>query len=116
MTDKEERELRIKKKIKLFSRFLKELGLYTRWIEERKKAVGYDKEYIFHVLFNYETLSEIIDLSFTWDDTKNPAIWEQLCCAGERAWETIKDETLESCASDEGIEYFKKHLKKKRLI
>ena len=112
---KKKRELCIKKKIKLFSRFLKELGLYTRWIEERKKVVRH-KEEIFNVLFSYDTLSDVIDYSFVWRYTNNPSIWEELCAAGERAWETIKDETIESCVSDKGIEYFKKHLKEKGLI
>ena len=72
------------KNIKRFKRILKELGIYTAYIRERKKYAPDGG--VFSVAGRYSSLSSIIDYSFTWADTKNPELWPELTYAIEREY------------------------------
>ena len=68
--------------IKRFKRILKELGIYTLYIRERRKQ--YPGIEVFSVAGRYSSLSSIIDYSLTWANTKNPDLWPELTYAIER--------------------------------
>lgn len=63
---------------KRFIRFLKEMGIYYLWLKERQKYVKRcGTQTIFSLNFS-TTLYKIIDNSFTWSDTRNPVLWNNL--------------------------------------
>lgn len=71
--------------LKQTKRLLKELGIYSEFIRERRKyllyyknVTGYDNP-TFNVIFlTVSTLNNLLFSSFTWNDTENPLLWQTL--------------------------------------
>ncbi len=67
-----------KEKIKLFKRFLKELGIYDAWMRNRKNHCKiFNCTKIFAPLKNNE-IPEVINSSFAWVDTDCSYLWALL--------------------------------------
>ena len=67
--------------VQKFKRFLKELGIYSVWLKERKKFIKKHRpgEEIFRYAIAYGyNVGEIINLSFWWDETSNENLWCKL--------------------------------------
>ncbi len=78
-----------KKRIKGFTRFLKELGIYREWLRARVswlKRYGYyenkgfnnNKELVFRCAYQYSDISSAITESFTWSETCFEQMWSEL--------------------------------------
>ena len=78
-----------KKRIKGFTRFLKELGIYKEWLRARVawlKRYGYyenenfnsNKELVFSCAYEYSDLSSAITESFTWSESGFEQMWSEL--------------------------------------
>jgi hypothetical protein len=78
-----------KKRIKGFTRFLKELGIYKEWLRARVawlKRYGYyededfssNKELVFRCAYLYPDLSSVITESFTWSESGFEQMWSEL--------------------------------------
>ena len=97
-----------KERIKLFKRFMKEIGLYNSWVENRVKGNIYtEKTYgikrsVWDVLNHYHNLSAIIFFSFTWARTDNTVLWQTIHYRGKNI--DIDNYTAED------IEYIKKEI------
>ena len=95
-------------RIKLFKRFMKEIGLYNSWVRNRIKGnIHIEKTYrikrsVWDVLNHYHNLSAIIFFSFTWCLTDKPVLWEIIHCRGKNI--DIDNYTAED------IEYIKKEI------
>ena len=97
----------IKKRVKCFKRILKELGLYSVYIRERRKLRPTNN--VFSVVERHKSLSIIIDYSFTWNDTDNSEIWSELChISGYNPFHT---EEVTFFATKEGLDYLKRKMK-----
>ena len=96
-----------KKRIRCFKRILKELGLYSAYIRERRKLRPADN--VFSTVERYKSLSAIIDYSFTWADTNNEEIWSELCNVS--AWNPYNTEEVTFYATKTGIDYLKSEMK-----
>lgn len=102
-----------KERIKLFKRFMKEIGLYNSWVAARARVNGViqTEERLtikmggkWDIVNRYSNLSSIIFYSFTWRDTGNPALWEIIHhCA-------CKEEIDIDNYTAEDIEYIKKEI------
>ena len=81
---------KIPTKVKPFFRILKELGLYNKWIKERKKSAKDTLKYYedtnkpsmtlmeqFYIILNDDFSSNIIN-GFTWSTAENSLLWEML--------------------------------------
>ena len=70
--------MRREEKIKLFKRFLKELGIYDAWMRNRKRhcELLYSKK-IFAPLDN-STIQDVINSSFPWVSTDCFYLWNLL--------------------------------------
>lgn len=64
------------KEIRDLKRLLKELGIYTIWIKNRKKELHGSQSLHFWSLPRF--FNNIIDDSFTWSATKEELLWEEL--------------------------------------
>ena len=70
--------------VKKFKRLLKDIGVYSVWLKERKKylATEYRKitnDNIFRPVKSFpNNVGEIINLSFIWSDTNNRMMWIEL--------------------------------------
>ena len=72
----------------MFKRLLKELGLYSIWLKERKKFLKNNltsshkkqaNEEIFRYAIAYgHNVGEIINASFCWAETNNENLWRKL--------------------------------------
>ena len=74
-----------KEKIKLFKRFLKELGLYNEWLKQRKDWIKIvrprsktNSKNIFECVNENFYLALIINDSFSWGRTNNSEMWREL--------------------------------------
>ncbi len=75
-----------KTNLKRIKRLLKELGIYSEFIRERRKYIlrfnmsfGQDDSKVLSTVFlDANTLCSLIFISFTWSNTKNPLLWETL--------------------------------------
>ena len=78
-----------KKRIKGFTRFLKELGIYREWLKSRvnwlKKYGFYEdedfssnKELVFRCVYEFSDLSSAITEAFTWSETSLEPMWSAL--------------------------------------
>ena len=95
------------KRIKCFKRILKELGLYSAYIRERRRLRPLDN--VFSVVKRYTSLSVIIDYSFTWHETNNAEIWSELCHIS--AYSPFYTEEVTFFATKEGLDYLKSKMK-----
>jgi hypothetical protein len=71
------------KKINNFKRLLKELGIYSLWLTERKyySRITYKSitlKTIFYPVTNYWLFGDIINYSFSWETTSHPQMWEDI--------------------------------------
>ena len=92
--------------IKYFKRVLKEIGIYTIWIKERKKSThGISEDELIN--FNpYLSFASMIDNSFWWDETKHPCLWNKIYCA------IPSQQTLSVLAKDQqGLKDIRKQIK-----
>lgn len=97
-----------KESINKFKRFLKELGLYSVWLKERKKYIKkYDNTSVYDVL-KYETLDDIIDYSFCWSDTPCQKVWIAL---NEHSLNSYPYHDIDYFYTEKGIEELKNSLK-----
>jgi hypothetical protein len=96
-----------KKRIKCFKRILKELGLYSAYIRERKKLCPTNN--VFSVAERYKSLSVIINYSFTWSDTNNAEIWAELCHIS--SYSPFRTDEVTFFATKTGLDYLKTKMK-----
>ena len=68
--------------IKHFKRVLKELGIYTLWIKERRKQINLGQGFFD---FRTDCFYISIDESITWNETKYCDMWTDLYCASYSA-------------------------------
>ena len=70
--------------IKLFKRFLKDIGLYHIYIEERKQYISrievihFSDDNIFNPVKTLKYLPQLINASFIWAKTSSPSLWATL--------------------------------------
>jgi hypothetical protein len=95
------------KRIKCFKRILKELGLYSAYIRERRRLRPLDN--VFSVVERHKSLPVIIDYSFTWNDTDNSEIWSELCDIS--GYSPFHTEEVTFFATKEGLDYLKSKMK-----
>ena len=75
-----------KTNLKRTKRILKELGIYSEFIRERKKyilsfnmSVAQNDSKVLPTFFlDIYTLYKLLFISFTWSKTENPLLWETL--------------------------------------
>lgn len=74
-----------REKIKMFTRFLKELGLYNEWLKQRKDWIKIlkprsktSRKNIFECVNENFYLALIINDSFSWGRTNNREMWREL--------------------------------------
>lgn len=72
-----------KTELKQTKRLLKELGIYSEFIRERRKHLrrcyGNAMSSVFNVIFlPNDGLCGLLYFSFTWSKTENPLLWETL--------------------------------------
>lgn len=77
------------KRIKGFTRFLKELGIYREWLRARvhwlktyrfyeDEDFSSNKELVFRCVYEYSDLSSAITESFTWSESGFEQMWSEL--------------------------------------
>lgn len=92
--------------IRCFKRVLKELGIYTIWIKERKKSTHVVNEDELINFNPYQTFASIIDDSFWWDETTHPCLWDRLYVAKP------SKKTIDELAKDQqGLKDIKEQIK-----
>lgn len=76
-------------------RLMKELGLYTVYIKDRKITGHKDPFKIVYDIGKGHTLSYLIDISFIWDNTGHSRMWKELCLSTDARWEEVLNDRCE---------------------
>lgn len=102
-----------KERIKKFKRILKELGLYSVWLKERKKYIKRHDDVNVYDVLKHEKLDNIIDYSFCWEVTPCRKVWIALY---EHSLNSYPYHDLDYFCTEKGIEELKIALKDKKVI
>ena len=76
-------------------RLMKELGLYTVYIKDRKITGHEDPFKIANEIDKGHSLSYLIDISFIWDNTGHSRMWNELCASTDARWEEVLNDRCE---------------------
>lgn len=76
-------------------RLMKELGLYTVYIKDRKITGHEDPFSIANDISKENSFSYLIDCSFLWGDTMHNTMWRELCLSTNAKWAEVLNDRRE---------------------